>query len=195
MANPRITSIYSFDIYYIYLYLHFGAGNDFIFKIDVKPRHFTLTKAFIFKISNPFFGISPVSFKTPICHHWCCITIANYAEKSFLKFYEIEHEALESKNLKPYGIIDQSGVISNTDISSISDDQSFNTLYVMNVTGKVEHVVFDHDNSVSSDDMQCLVLMENGDVMNVSVSRVFKIQINNLYLSSRQLNMTLKGKY
>lgn len=198
MAKPRITSMYTSDIFFVYLYIHFGAGCDFLFRIDVKKGSFLLEKSFIFKISNPFFGVSPISVNTPHCHHWCCVTVATYAKKSFLKFYEIEHEKLIDKKFKPYGEteankgnIHQKNIDKN--IGSINDSLSFTTNYIMNITGKVEDILFDYKSNVGFDDLSCLILMENGDVMNITISRLFKVQINNLYLSSRELQLSLRG--
>lgn len=197
MTSPRIYSLFDKDLYYIFLYVHFGVGRDYIFKISTDDSKFDLYHSYIFRLSNPFFGVSPVSFKTPRCKYWCCISVATYAEKSFVKFYEINKESLSGQDVKPYGFSKEDNKVKLDVSNNIGDygaDRAFHTLYVLNITGRVEEIVFDPQTHIGVEKINCLILKSNGEILNITVHKNFLVEINNLYLSSRDLRLDVQGK-
>lgn len=196
MKNPRITAIYESDIFYLYLYVHFGTGSDFIFKVNVQDEMFQLKNTIVYKLSNPFYGVTPVHFITPRCFHWCCITVSTYNQKSFLKFYEVDKEKLNNPIYKEFPIaqIKDPKKRSPNNVGTLSNEIAFHTLSLYNLTGVVEDITFDPTKDASSDEITCLVLKNNGEILNLTINRNFKIIINNLYLSSKNMKLKITGK-
>lgn len=197
MSTPRMTSIFQEDLFYVFLYIHFGVGRDYIFKISTIDEKFSLYDSFIFRISNPFFGVTPISFKTPHCRYWCCVTVATYAEKSFLKFYEISKDSLSRPGLVPFGYsesLNKTLYSKENNLADYGQEKAFHTLYVLNISGKVEEIIFGPNNQAGSESIDCLILKSDGDIINITINRFFLIEIKNLYLSSRELQLDILGK-
>lgn len=199
MQGPRMTSLYQDDPHNVYLYINFGAGNDFIFRIEPKIDKFDIDLIPVLKVSNPFYGTVPSQYKTPVCYEWCCVTIGTYGNSTFLKFYNMHKNKLSDKDLptfpKALKQIDPHSQkpVSNIrhNIESLHDKNNLHTFQVFNLTGEVLEIKFDP--TMIYTNLTAIVLMRSGEIKNITITKYLRIQVNNLYLASQDLSITVEG--
>ena len=199
MQGPRMTSLYQDDPHNVYLYLNFGAGNDFIFRIEPSIEKFDIESIPILKVSNPFYGTVPSQHKTPVCYEWCCVTVGTYGNSTFLKFYNMHKNRLSDKDLptfpKALKQVDpqtQKPVSSiRHNIESLHDKNNLHTFHVFNLTGEVLDIKFDP--TLIYTNLTAIVLMRSGEIKNLTITKYLRIQVNNLYLASTDLNISVEG--
>lgn len=163
--------------------LHFPNGDDFLF-FGGKAKFNDLNK---FTFSNPFKGIITSSSLRPICSNWLCVLVSIYEKNSYLRFYYIDYQKINSANFSepsPY-------------LGELDESRRLYTFSVLNYTGRICYLDWDVDSSPNLQkefpDLSIVVKDTKNKITVIKVVKNLTLYVQNTKICSKKLSLNFTG--